>query len=240
MIRVLRYGIALLDSLFYSREGLSGAITPKYLHATAVNHAVAYALGINPEDQPYIISENNGGRNTPRYENSLISEDFYFTPARPEGNVTYLPEIVKGELDGFIKRGYGAGAGGRAEVLKASRLFSIPPEMRFEGYLLCKKEFDFPRVIRLGSFRGKARLTGAEVKVVSEKSEELVEHPVDPLVNEVMRGVMINMFPYPILENAVCKDCIEIRERGLRKFVARPPCFQVEKSERIKGKGMIF
>lgn len=240
MIKIFRYDIELLDALFYSREGLSGAITPKYLHATAVNHAVAYALGINPENQPYIISEDNGGRNTPRYESSLISEEFYFTPARPKDNITYLPEIVKGESDGFVRRGYGAGAGGRAEVLKASQLFSIPPEMRFEGYLICKKELDFPRVIRLGSFRGKARLKRDEVKVVGEKSEELVEHPVDPLVSEVMRGVMINMFPYPIVENAVCKDCIEIRERGLRKYVAVPPGFRVEKNERIKGRGMIF
>ena len=97
MIRIFRYGITLLDALFYSREGLSGAITPKYLHATAVNHAAAYALGINPENQPYIISENNGGRNVPRYENSLICGDFYFTPARPKGTITYQPEIAKGE-----------------------------------------------------------------------------------------------------------------------------------------------
>ncbi|MBC8522269.1 MAG: hypothetical protein H8D26_09865, partial [Methanomicrobia archaeon] len=188
MLKVFKYGIELLDALFYSREGLSGAITPKYLHATALNHAVAFSLtseqreelGINPENQPYIISENNGGRNTPRYENSLICEDFYFTPARPRGNVTYLPEIVKGDLDGFVKKGYGAGAGGRAEVLKASQLFSISSETRFEGYLLCKKDIDFPRVIRLGSFRGKAKLTRAEVKVVREKSGELVGHPVDP------------------------------------------------------------
>lgn len=240
MIRIFRYSIALLDALFYSREGLSGAITPKYLHATAVNHAVTYALGINPENQPYIISENNGGRNTPRYENSLISEDFYFTPARPKDNITYLPEIAKGELDGFVKKGYGAGAGGRAEVLKASLLFFIPPEINFEGYLVCTKELEFPRLIRLGSFRGKARLTLEEVKIVREKEEELVDHPVDPLVCETMRGVMINMFPYPIVENAVCKECIEIREKGLKKYVSLPQGFQVKKSERPKSGTLIF
>jgi len=240
MIRIFRYGITLLDALFYSREGLSGAITPKYLHATAVNHAAAYALGINPENQPYIISENNGGRNVPRYENSLICGDFYFTPARPKGTITYQPEIAKGEEDGFVKKGYGAGAGGRVEVLKASRLFSIPPEINFEGYLVCTKELEFPRILRLGSFRGKARLTLEEVKIISEKADELVAHPVDPLVSEVTRGVMINMFPYPIVENAVCEKCIEIREKGLRKYVAMPHGVQMEKSERMGGRALIL
>ncbi|MDI6884887.1 MAG: type I-D CRISPR-associated protein Cas5/Csc1 [archaeon] len=240
MIQIFRYGITLLDALFYSREGLSGAITPKYLHATAVNHAATYALGINPENQPYIISEDNGGRNTARYENSLICEDFYFTPARPKDNITYQPEIAKGELDGFAKKGYGAGAGGRAEVLKASLLFFIPPEINFEGYLVCAKELEFPKLIRLGSFRGKARLTLEEVKIVREKEEELVDHPVDPLVCETMRGVMINMFPYPIVENAVCKNCIEIRDKGLRKYVALPSEFHVETSERPKSGTLIF
>jgi CRISPR type I-D-associated protein Csc1 len=240
MIQLFRYSIDLLDPLFYSRESLSGAITPKYLHATAVNHAVAYALGINPENQPYLISDSNGGRNTPRYENSLICEDFYFTPARPKGTITYQPEIAKGELDGFVKKGYGAGAGGRAEVLKASLLFFIPPEIKFEGYLVYTKELEFPRLIRLGSFRGKARLTLKEIQIVREKGEELVDHPVDPLVCETIRGVMINIFPYPIVENAVCKNCIEIREKGLRKYVALPPEFQVEKREHPMGKTMIL
>ena len=72
----------LIDPIFYSKEGLSAATTPSYLHATAVNHAVAYGLGresINP-----ILFLENGRRNIPRYESSQICPDFYFTPARIE------------------------------------------------------------------------------------------------------------------------------------------------------------
>ena len=225
---IYKYTLKLFDPLFYSREGLSGAITPKYLHATAVNHAVAYALSINTEKQPYIISEDNGGRNTPRYGNSLISDEFYFTPARPKDNITYLPEIVKGESDGFVRGGYGAGAGGRAEVLKAYQLFSILPETEFEGYVISIEDTVFPEIIRLGSFRGKARMEIKEVKIKSEENDELVDHPVDPLVCDVSRGVMINMFPYPIIENAICKDCIEVKEGGFSKFVGIPHTFNID------------
>ena len=231
-MNIYKYTLKLLDPLFYSKEGLSGAITPKYIHATALNHAIAYALSVNAGNQPYIISDDNGGRNVPRYESSCISDEFYFTPARPIGNITYMPEIVKGDSEGFVRMGYGA-ASKRAEVLKAYQLFSIPPETEFEGYAFHDEIFEFPEIIRLGSFRGKARLNIRETKIVGEKKDELVDHPVDPLVSEVIRGVMVNMFPYPIIENAVCRDCVEIRERGFAKFIAIPPSFSFFKTERL-------
>lgn len=221
-MEIFTYKIKLIDPLFYSKEGLAGAISPKYLHATAVNYAVAYAFGINPEVQPYIISEENGGRNIPRYENSIASQDFYFTPGRPVGSVKYIPEFVKGEDDNFVRLGYGASTG-KAEVLKASQLFSIPPESIFEGYLITKKEREFPSLIRLGSFRGKAELQiGPPLKVLRTASNKHVNHPVDPLVSKVKRGVMINMFPYPIIENALVEDIWETKHMGRSEFVAIP------------------
>ncbi|MEW6455473.1 MAG: type I-D CRISPR-associated protein Cas5/Csc1 [Acidobacteriota bacterium] len=223
-MKVFKYKIELIDPLFYSKEGLSGAISPKYLHATAINYAVAYSLGINPEAQPYIISEENRGRNTPRYENSLASEAFYFTPGRPIGNIRYISEIAKGEDDNFVKLGYGASTG-KAEVLKASQLFSIPPESIFEGFLIVRKEMIFPLIIRLGSFRGKALLNLEEIRVLKEKDKALVAHLVDPLVSKTIRGMMIGMFPYPIIENAVCERCIEIKVDGFSKYIALPDSF---------------
>ncbi|MCK4730359.1 MAG: type I-D CRISPR-associated protein Cas5/Csc1 [Candidatus Aenigmarchaeota archaeon] len=223
---IFKYTIKLLDPLFYSREGLAGAITPKYLHATAINHAVVYALG-KEINQPYIISEENGGRNTPRYKNSFIKDlGFYLTPARIKGNVNYISETVKGDSDGFLVRGYGSSTG-KAEVLKSSQLFSIAPETEFEGYIIVdneEKKIEKQLIIRLGSFRGKAKLRINEKGYEPKKTVDicLVNHPVDPLVSNVMRGVMINMFPYPVIENAICKNCVMIRARGLKKYVALP------------------
>jgi len=243
-MRVFKYQLKLIDSLFYSKEGLSGATSPKYLHATALNHSVAYALGINPEAQPYIISEGNRGRNTPRYENSVASQDFYFTPGRPIGDIRYIPEIAKGEDDDFVRIGYGAYSKesrerlskefkipvgnvikGRQECLKASQLFSIPPESIFEGFLTTRKEIVFPLIIRLGSFRGKAFIKLEEVKALKKKDKALVAHPVDPLVSKTIRGMLIGMFPYPIVENAICERCIEIKCDGFSKFIALPDIF---------------
>lgn len=226
-MRVFRYTLKLIDPLFYAREGLAGAISSKHLHATAINCAVACALNINSEDQPYITSESNGGANIPRYENSKISDEFYFTPARPKGNISYLPEIAKGEADGFIRLGFGGiklkgKSISRPEVLKAYQLFFIPPETGFYGYLLEYKEIAFPEIIRLGSFRGKGVLNLKEVRIVEKIDKGMVAHPVDPLVSKVVRGAIINILPYPIVENATCENCLKIREGGLERFIALP------------------
>jgi CRISPR type I-D-associated protein Csc1 len=238
-MKIFRYTITLIDPLFYSQEGLSGAVTPIYLHATTLNHAVAYALG-KGEKQPYLITEDNGGRNTPRYKDSLISEDFYFTPARLQENPKYLPEIVKGELDGFVVKGYPG-----AEVLRASQLFSLTPELEFEGYCICKNNITIPDIIRLGSFRGKARLEVAQAKVIRKVSNTLVEHPVDPLVSKVSRGVMINMFPYPLLENAICEYCLELQLQGEKflKVISLPEEMMKDSrkdEEFVRGDTIIF
>ena len=241
-MKIHRYTIKLLDPLFYSREGLSGAISPKYIHATALNHAVFYALG-KESNQPYVISEKNGGRNTPRYENSFIEKaGFYFTPARPKGNIRLSPEIVKGEADGFMVKGYGSRTG-KAEVLKASQLFFIVPETKFDGFVFIDDETTVPAnlLIRLGSFRGKAKLDiGKGYEPKKEKNISFVSHPVDPLVSEVVRGVMINMFPYPIVENAICRNCVEVKLGGLIRFIALPPKFQLSITKPVKSKSSLI
>jgi len=237
-MKVHPVSITLLDPIFYSREGLTGAFSPKYLHATAINHAVAYALG-KEVDQPYIMSDKEGGRNTPRYNSSYVKEfGFYFTPARPKSNVSYHVEVVKADKDGFINQVYGQG---RPEKLKASQLFFLSPETEFEGFVINYNdsiELPLELIIRLGSFRGKAKLEigkGYEPKESNKKQH--ISHPVDPLVSDVVRGVMVNMFPYPIVENAICRDCVNIHMGGLIKAVALPEGMQMTKTSRISAQG---
>lgn len=229
-MEIYPYTIRLIDALFYSHEALSGAFTPVYLHATAINHAVTWSMGRPREEQSYIISDEKGGRNIPRYEHSWIEPDFYFTPAAINGDVDYMVETIKGDMDYLIQPGFGQAKimgknVGRNEVLKAYRIFSIPPEAEFKGYLHAEPESAerIPQYIRLGSFRGKASLdVGKMEKKFGLISNQYVNHPVDPLISKVLRGVMIGMFPYPIVDSALVEDAYEIRNHGRREFVAVP------------------
>ncbi len=224
------YSIKLIDPLFYAHEALSGAFTQRYLHATAINHAVAWAMGRMREDQSYIVSEAQGGRNVPRYTDSWIEPDFYFTPAALEGDADYLVETVKGDMDYLIQPGFGQAKimgknVGRNEVLKAYRIFSLPPETVLSGYLHVEPDTleRMPAIIRLGSFRGKAELQiGKREKTFGVTPNQYVSHPVDPLVSKVKRGFMIGMFPYPIVDNALAEDAVEIRAHGRPAFIAVP------------------
>ena len=229
-MEIYSFTIKLIDPLFYSHESLSGAYTPGYLHATAINHAVTWAMGRPREDQSFVISDAKCGRNIPRYDHSWIEPDFYFTPASIDGDLEYMVETVKGDMDYFIQPGFGQAKImgkniGRNEVLKAYRLFSIPPETEFNGYLHTDIDVveKMPKCIRLGSFRGKAELNiGKQIKTLGVFSNQYVDHPVDPLVSKVKRGIMIGMFPYPIIDGAVVDNVYEIRKRGQSAFIAMP------------------
>jgi len=221
------YSLKLIDPLFYAREGISGAFTPPYIHATALNHALAWAMGKSREDQSYLMTNVHGHRNTPFYESSLIDKDYYLTPARLNTSPSYYTEIVKGDGDKAIQVGYGAAkingiSVGRNEVLKAYRIYSIAPESIFEGYLFLNTDVaKLPKLIRLGSFRG---LVGLEVngplKIIGKEKQKYCDHPIDPLVSKVLRGTSVPMLPYPVVDQAMAEDVLEIRKYGQRVFVS--------------------
>ncbi len=237
-MQAFEYSIMLLDPLFYAREGFSAAYTPPYLHATAVNLAVSAALNLVPDAQPLIISDENGGQNVPRYKNSLINEQFYFTPARIVGAVFYQPEVTKGENDGYTVvtspnlaqvgfRGKGAG-----ELFRAETLNYLTPETRFEGFLIIRDEmsgdapvFSDEFLIRMGTFRGKARIKLKALRSLRPLREPgTASHPVDPLVSSVRRGVAVNMFPYPVVDNCTVDHGIWCLKSGsgFEQIIALP------------------
>lgn len=202
-----RYRITLFDPLYYAREGLFGAFTPHVLHGTAVNHAMTSALGLHPERQPFVIAESNGGMDVSRYADSRASRRFYFTPAAVEGHPRDWTEITKGDTEGFLFR---VEAG---EILKATQLHFLPPETQFVGLALTNDDkISFPQRIRLGSFRGVAQLeVDATESVEAIPGPAPVDHPVDPLVSRPIRGVMLNLFPYPLVQNAVCPKVYQLK-----------------------------
>lgn len=232
MLKIYLYRVKLLDPLFYAKEGLSGAFTSPYLHATAVNLAIKCLLNTNPEAQPFLIWGSQGERNVPKYSNSLVSEDFYFTPSRLVSPLKYFPEVTKGENDGYIfKTGMG-------ELFQAGILNYISPEAEFEGYLIEKKEYEWPSIIRLGSFRGKALLSIFELEIIkSLDGLTSVSHPVDPLVTPIKRGVLISIFPYPIVENAQSSHVILAKEkiRNKQHIISFPDKWSLPQIEKIRN-----
>lgn len=236
------YSLKLIDPLFFAREGISGAFTPPYIHATALNHALAWTMEKGREDQSYLMINANGDRNVPFYESSLIDKDFYLTPARLRGAPSYYTEIVKGDGDKTIQVGYGAArinnvSVGKNEVLKAYRIYSIAPESIFEGYLFLNFDVNkLPKLIRLGSFRGLAVFEfNGPLRIIAREKQKYCDHPVDPLVSEVLRGTSVSMLPYPIVDQAMVDDVLEIRRRGQRAFVASLPIEDFAQVEPIRN-----
>jgi CRISPR type I-D-associated protein Csc1 len=235
------YSLKLIDPLFFAREGISGAFTPPYIHATALNHALAWAMGKSQDTQSYLMTNINGDRNVPFYESSLMDNDFYLTPARLKGSPNYYTEIVKGDGDKTIQVGYGAAkinnvSVGRNEVLKAYRIYSIFSESVFEGYLYLNIDAKkLPKLIRLGSFRGLAVLEIEKpLKIIGKEKQKYCDHPVDPLVSKVLRGIAIPMLPYPVVDQALVEDVLEIRKFRQRIFVAALPIQQTSKIEPVR------
>ncbi len=143
------------------------------------------------------------------------------------GSPNYHTEIVKGDGDKAIQVGYGVARingvnVGKNEILKAYRIYSLAPESVFEGYLFARIDIKkVPNLIRLGSFRGVASLAlDGPIRYQKEK-RRYCDHPIDPLVSKVIRGVSVPMLPYPIVDQAMAEDVLEIKRHGQRAFVAR-------------------
>ena len=233
-MNIVRYTIALHDPLYYAREGLDGAFTPPCIHATALNCAVSDALCETPDQQPFVQIGADEGKDAPRYKDSRISRRFYLTPAAPE-LFGYWTEMAKGENDGFVSF---VRAG---EILKATQLNFIPPETQFTGFAIIEEDLALPRMIRLGSFRGIAELKTepCEQPTRSDKPQ-LVSHYVDPLVSRIQRGVMMNLFPYPIVGNAVCHNVVGVRHSYTKRRyrIAWPDDYPFLESQKLRNQGV--
>lgn len=241
------YSLKLIDPLFFAREGISGAFTSPYIHATALNYALSWAIGKSRNDQSYLMTNANGDKNMPSYESSLIDKDFYLTPARLKGSPCYYPEIVKGDGDKTIQVGYGKAeingvSVGRNEVLKAYRIYSISPESIFEGYIYLNIDVDqLPKLIRLGSFRGLVIFeVNGPLKIIGQEKRKFCDHPVDPLVNKVVKGISVSMLPYPVVDQAMVEDVLEIRRHGQRAFVISSPIEDSTQVEPIRNSPSII
>ncbi len=217
-MKVFRYILELQDFLFYAQEAVTGTVTPAWLHATALNHALAYAMNLFPEGQPYFMATAEG-RNVPAYSSSLIAgAGYYATPGRVENLRSLKPAIflVKGDKEGYCVKG------ARAEVLRVSRVSMLPPGTCFTGFIVCNERLPFPERIRLGRFRSPASMRLQEAAVVAFREDGVASHPVDPLVSMTRRGVLVPMLPYPLVDRALVSRYLAVEVENEAFKVAVP------------------
>jgi len=50
-MKIFEYRLKLIDPIFFAKEGVSGALSPAYIHATALNHAISWSMGLNNTNQ---------------------------------------------------------------------------------------------------------------------------------------------------------------------------------------------
>jgi hypothetical protein len=103
----------------------------------------------------------------------------------------------------------------------------LPPETRLQGYVFMKDHVDFPQRIRLGRFRSPALFSVTPADEWSFDEGGIVDHPVDPLVTKVERGVMVPILPYPLVDRAYVKKTLSVRFGGQRVRVALPDDWEV-------------
>jgi hypothetical protein len=59
-----------------------------------------------------------------------------------------------------------------------------------------------------------------EHQIIRATDRQLCDHAVDPLVNKALRGIMVPMLPYPIIDQPLVDRVWEIRKHGRPAFVA--------------------
>ncbi|MEW6138822.1 MAG: hypothetical protein AB1733_11365 [Thermodesulfobacteriota bacterium] len=231
-MRILAVRLIFLDAVYYAREGLSAAVTPTVLHGTALNGAFSAATNELVARQSFLTFGQDGGANVPHYVDSRFSPKFYATPARSIGSVRYRAEVAKGDSEGFVEINLRGPTrelkriDSRVQPLKYRKLYFLAPECEFLGFLIVVDEsWRPPELIRLGSFRSPVRAEYVEAvawKPIATRA--IADHPVDPLISDVARGVIVNMLPYGVVENAAATPAVEIKFRKPCKGLGKSTC----------------
>ncbi|RKY63642.1 MAG: hypothetical protein DRQ02_12420 [Candidatus Latescibacterota bacterium] len=187
---VYRYILKALDFIYFARKTLVGDITPPYIHATAINAAIQSALNLRKDDRYVTFNE-------PNYNTLFSNSFFYATPARPS-NVSYINQGITANQEKYVF------SVEKGEILRFQPIKIFTPLSEWKGFIISTKELNFKKLkIRLGRGKSLAEIT-VSLKGVAEdiKSGRIaLSHTGDPLNMKIVRGIMINTMPYPLVEN---------------------------------------
>jgi len=192
---IYEYSIRALDFIYFARKSLIGDITPAYIHSTALNAALQTVFNMR-DDENYIVMNE---ANKPRYNELFKNKPFYLTPARPV-SVTFVNQGITSNPEGYIFKVT------RGEILRFQPMRVATPGSIWTGFLVSTEDINIANMkIRLGRGRSPAKisfklLTNFNRDTVNEGTT-IVSHVGDPLNYKIVKGLLINTLPYPLVEN---------------------------------------
>lgn len=209
MALIYRCHLELHDSLYYATREIGRLYeTEPVIH----NYALCYALGlVDSEVYATTVAEEHSYRyfcpeQVPKYKEHLVplnEHGIYITPARSINYATILNTWKYANNNYHVEM-----EKTQKNIPSFGRAKEVSPESVFEFFVICQKEIQLPKWIRLGKWMSKAevnQLDCLEVKTSTTEQNFTFSYPLNPLDvmfnHQVISYDVVNMSPVSLIQN---------------------------------------
>ncbi|PIG90761.1 type I-D CRISPR-associated protein Cas5/Csc1 [Gloeocapsopsis sp. IPPAS B-1203] len=201
--------LELHDSLYYATREIGRLYeTEPVLH----NYALCYALGlVDSEVYATTVVEEHSYRyfcpeQVPKYKEHLTPlnrQGIYVTPARSIEHTAMLNTWKYTNNNYHVEM-----EKTQKNIPSFGRAKEVAPESLFEFFVICQKEIQLPKWIRLGKWMSKAevkQLDYLEVKPSTTEENFTFPYPLNPLdamlTHQIISYDVVNMPPVSLIQN---------------------------------------
>jgi len=201
--------LELHDSLYYATREIGRLYeTEPVIH----NYALCYALGlVDSEVYATTVAEEHSYRyfcpeQVPKYKEHLTplnQQGIYVTPARSIEHTAMLNTWKYANNNYHVEM-----EKTQKNIPSFGRAKEVAPESLFEFFVICQKEIQLPKWIRLGKWMSKAevkQLDYLEVKTSTTEENFTFPYPLNPLdvmfTHQIISYDVVNMPPVSLIQN---------------------------------------
>ncbi|MES1022987.1 type I-D CRISPR-associated protein Cas5/Csc1 [Gloeocapsa sp. BRSZ] len=201
--------LELHDSLYYATREIGKLYeTEPVIH----NYALCYALGlVDSEVYATTVAEEHSYRyfcpeQVPKYKEHLTplnQQGIYVTPARSIEHTAMLNTWKYANNNYHVEM-----EKTQKNIPSFGRAKEVAPESLFEFFVICQKEIQLPKWIRLGKWMSKAevkQLDYLEVKTSTTEENFTFPYPLNPLdvmfTHQIISYDVVNMPPVSLIQN---------------------------------------
>ncbi|AFZ33069.1 CRISPR-associated protein Csc1 [Gloeocapsa sp. PCC 7428] len=209
MALIYRCQLELHDSLYYATREIGRLYeTEPVIH----NYALCYALGlVDSEVYSTTVAEEHSYRyfcpeQIPKYKEHLTplnQQGIYVTPARSIEHTAMLNTWKYANNNYHVEM-----EKTQKNIPSFGRAKEVAPESLFEFFVICQKEIQLPKWIRLGKWMSKAevkQLDYLEVKTSTTEENFTFPYPLNPLdvmfTHQIINYDVVNMPPVSLIQN---------------------------------------